>query len=58
MVNPEIFEKFDEKLSRFIDITGETNPKKIVLFFINIIYTFDFWTKEELIKHAKIWFQF
>lgn len=57
VINFDIFEELNEKLSFFDKIKEETDPKQIILFIINIIYTFNFWTKEELIKQAKIWFQ-
>ena len=58
MINLQIFEELDDKLNRFDDVKEETDPKRIILFIINVIYTFDFWSKKKLIDQAKIWFQF
>ncbi len=57
VINLDIFEELNEKLNLFDKIKEETDHKQIILFIINVIYTFNFWTKEELIKQAKIWFQ-
>ncbi len=52
----EKFENLDEQLDRFDEFKDGNSPKRIVLYIINVVYCLRFWTKEQLLKQAKLYF--
>ncbi|MGV9172514.1 MAG: hypothetical protein ACOC44_12735 [Promethearchaeia archaeon] len=55
-ITRKILGTLDQKLAKFGEVKEESNPKKIVLFMINVILSLDFWTKDQLLEQAKLYF--
>lgn len=50
------FDLIDEKLNKFKEIKDADDPREIIVYFVNVLLSTDYWEEKELIQQMKLFF--